>query len=218
MDDKVIEMSKTTRSIDEVDAVRERILDCAFNILAKSGYEYLSMSKIGSRMKMTAANLYNYFGNKDELLIAIHKKAHVMLYDKLRTAIKKADSPLRRYKKLTYAFVDFGTENIHLYDIMFNRPIRQHRDYIGTPQEQLSAEEYHSSLRVLTLTVKTIAECRKANPNLATIDPKLLAVQCFSALHGVISLYNSGVLSEITDDADRVLKEFTENVFRFVAG
>ena len=211
-------MPKATRSIEEVDAVREKILDCAFDILSARGYDSLSMAKIGSRMEMTAANLYNYFGNKDELLIAIHKKAFAMLYDKLRAAIKKAKSPLERYKNLTNAFVDFGIKNIHLYDIMFTRLIRQHSDYIGTPQEQLSADEFRSSLRVLTLTVKVIDECRQSRPNLQPEDPESLAVQCVSALHGVISLYNSGILMQVTDDADGALRKYVQNMMRFITG
>ena len=50
-------MPKTTRSIGEIDAVRERILDCAIKILEKNGYENLSMAKLGSKMNMTAANI-----------------------------------------------------------------------------------------------------------------------------------------------------------------
>ncbi|MBN1380543.1 MAG: TetR/AcrR family transcriptional regulator [Deltaproteobacteria bacterium] len=94
-------MPKMTRSTAEVDAVREQILNCAFDILAKHGYESLSMSKIGHKMKMTAANLYNYYGNKDELLIAIHKKAYGMLYDKMKTAVDAADTPEERYQQMT---------------------------------------------------------------------------------------------------------------------
>lgn len=71
-------MPKVTRGIQQVDAVREQILDCAFKILVKNGSESLSLAKIGSKMKMTAANLYNYYANKDELLIAIlEKQRHV---------------------------------------------------------------------------------------------------------------------------------------------
>ena len=209
-------MSKTTRSMDEIEAVRNKILDCVFNLLAESGYENLSMSKIGSRMNMTAANLYNYFGNKDELLIAVHKKAHLMLYERLKEAVAEADAPWRCFQNLARAFVNFGTANIHLYDLMFNRLIRQHRDYIGTPQERLSADEYHSSLRVLELTVEVIAQYRNTVPHAASIDPGDVAVQCFSALHGMISLKNSGVLAGITDDPERMLSEFTEKVICFV--
>ena len=211
-------MPKTTRSVAEVDAVRERILECAFDIAAKHGFEALSMGRIGARMKMTAANLYNYVGNKDELLIAIHKKAYSMLYDKLRKAAKKAKTPVQRYEGLMYAFVDFGIENAHLYDIMFNRPIRQHSDYIGTPQEQLSTDEFRSSLRSLRLAIKVISQCREATSHKEPADPKFLAIQCAGALHGVISLHNSGVLAQITDDVDAVLDKYVRDIMCFVTG
>ncbi len=146
-------MPKVTRSVEEVDVIREKILDCAFKILVKNGYESLSMAKIGSKMKMTAANLYNYYSNKDELLIAIQKKAYAMLYDKLSYAVKMSATPLEKYKNLTYAFVSFGTQNINIYDIIFNRPIRQYSDYADTSQESMSRNEFRSSLQVLFLSI-----------------------------------------------------------------
>src|SRR4030065_1667859 len=134
-------MPKMTRSVEEVDAVREKILNFAFSILEKNEKDSLSMSKIGTKMKMTAANLYNYYASKDELLIAIHKKAYARLYDKISYAVEMGDTPLEKYNNMAYAFVDFGIKNVNLYDVMFNRPIRQYSDYIGTPQEALSYDE-----------------------------------------------------------------------------
>jgi AcrR family transcriptional regulator len=209
-------MPKVTRSVEVVDAVREQILVCAFEILKKNGYENLSMSKIGHKMNMTAANLYNYYANKDELLIAIHKMAYAMLYDKSRAAVKLAKTPLKRYRNLTYAFVEFATGNINIYDIMFNRPIKQYSDYIGTPQEKLSYDEYHSSLRLLKISVKIIREYRETRPDLKPADPKSLAIHCMSALHGIISLHNSGVLKQIVDDPETTMKTIIDNTMRLV--
>ena len=155
-------MPKVTRSVEEVDVIREKILDCAFKILVKNGYESLSMAKIGSKMKMTAANLYNYYSNKDELLIAIQKKAYAMLYDKLSYAVKMSATPLEKYKNLTYAFVSFGTQNINIYDIIFNRPIRQYSDYVDTSQESMSRNEFRSSRQVLLLSIQVIREYRES--------------------------------------------------------
>jgi len=209
-------MPKVTRSADEVGDVCERILNVAFDILAQHGYESLSMSKIGQKMKMTAANLYNYYANKDELLIAIHKKAFEILYDKLLRAVDSADTPLDRCKSLIYAYVEFGVNNINLYDIMFNRRIKQYSDYIGTPQEKISYDEYHSSLRALYLTIDVIRDYRNSRQDLKSADPKDLAIQNVSALHGIISLYNSGSLATIDDDPENTLKTFIENTIRSV--
>jgi AcrR family transcriptional regulator len=211
-------MPKVTRSVQEVDAVREQILECAFDILARHGYESLSMSKIGQKMKMTAANLYNYYANKDELLIAIHKKAYGMLYDQMKAAVAETGTPAERYEKLTHAFVEFATKNIHVYDVMFNRPIKQYSDYVGTPQEKMSYDEFHSSLRVLRLTVDVIREYRKTRKDLNAADPKALAVQCMSGLHGIISLHNSGVLKQIAKDPEAAFKNVIENTMKGILG
>ena len=211
-------MPKVTRTVEQVDAVRDRILDGTFKILVKNGYENLSMAKIGSKMKMTAANLYNYYANKDELLIAVHKKAFTMLYDKISYAVGKAETPLDRYKSMTRAYVDFAVSNINIYDIMLNRPLRQYSDYIGTPQEEMSSDEFRSSLKVFFLAVKVIREYRESRKDLPPADPKLLALQCISALHGVISLRNSGMFSQVADDPEGDFEKLVENAMRAVMG
>lgn len=211
-------MPKKTRSTAEVDAVREMILACALEILVKHGYEGLSMAKVGARMKMTAANLYNYYANKDELLIAIHKKAYAMLYDQLCAAVTKARTPQTRYRKMTEAFVAFGTQNINIYDIMFNRRVRQHSDYIGTAQEALSDDEFRSSLRVRAFAEKVIQELRDTNGAGDPAETKFLAIQATSMLHGIISLYNSGVLAQISADPEATLAQIVENAMRTITG
>ncbi len=211
-------MPKMTRSVEEVDAVREKILNFAFSILEKNGYESLSMSKIGTKMKMTAANLYNYYASKDELLIAIHKKAYAKLYDKISYAVEMGDTPLEKYSNMAYAFVDFGIKNVNIYDVMFSRPIRQYSDYIGTPQEALSYDEFRSSLKVFFLAIKVIREYRESRLDLEKVDPKILAIQSISALHGIISLHNSRVLYQIADDPDDDFKKIVESALRCVSG
>ena len=209
-------MPKITRSVEEVDAVRERILDCALKILVKNGYESLSMAKLGSKMNMTAANIYNYYANKDELLIAIHKKTYAMLYNKMSNAVETADTPLQRFWNMTNSFVEFGTSNINIYDVMFNRPIKQYSDYIGTPLEELSSDEFRNSLRALAFAVKVIQDYIETRPDLNPADAKLLTIQNISALHGIISLHNSGVLHQIVDDPESVLKNIVNTIMRSI--
>jgi AcrR family transcriptional regulator len=211
-------MPKATRSIEEIAEVRERILDSALDILAKNGYENLSMGRLGSRMNMTAANLYNYFGNKDEVLIAIHKKTFEMLHGMIRTAVKGVETPLERIKALAYAFVEFGTNNVNIYDIMFNRPIRQYSDYIGTPQEALAFDEYNNSLKTLAYAVMIFRDYAETRPDLATVDPKLLTIRHLSALHGIISLHNSRILFEMDDNPADVLKAVIDDVIETITG
>lgn len=208
-------MPRATRTAVEVREVREKILDCAFDILARHGYERLSLSKIGKKMQMTAANLYNYYGNKDELLIAIHKKAFGMLYDNLRTSVNQENTPGGRFKGLVHAFVDFGINNAHVYDIMFNRRVKQYNDYIGTPQEEISRDEYISSLRVLDLALNVFQDYRKIRPELKGADANNMVIQGMGALHGIISLYNSGILATIAGNPEQTVKSFVDDTVEF---
>lgn len=211
-------MPKITRSVEEVDAVRERILDCALKILVKNGYESLSMAKLGSKMNMTAANIYNYYASKDELLIAIHKKTFAMLYDKMSNAVEAADTPLQRFWNMTNAFVEFGTSNINIYDVMFNRPIKQYSDYVGTPLEELSTDEFRNSIKTLAFADKVIRNYIETREDLNPDDAKSLTIQSISALHGIISLHNSGVLRQIADDQEIVLKNIVSSIMRSITG
>jgi AcrR family transcriptional regulator len=211
-------MPKATRSIEEIAEVRERILDGALDILAKNGFDSLSMGRLGSRMNMTAANLYNYFGNKDELLIAIHKKTFEMLHAALRSAVKNAETPFDRLKALVYAFVKFGTDNVNIYDIMFNRPIRQYSDYIGTPQEALARDEYNNSIKALAFAVMVFRDYAETRSDLRVIDPKLLTIRHLSALHGIISLHNSRILFEMDEKPDVILNTVIDKVIESIAG
>ena len=211
-------MPKITRSVEEVDAVREQILDCALKILVKNGYENLSMAKLGSKMNMTAANIYNYYASKDELLIAIHKKTYAMLLTKMRNAVEAADTPLQRFWNMINAFVEFGTHNINIYDVMFNRPIKQFIDYIGTPLEEVSSDEFHSSLQALDFAVGIIRDYLETRPDINSDDAKFLTIQNISAMHGIISLHNSRVLDQIVDDPELVLKTVINNMMRSITG
>ena len=197
---------------------KEQIILAAIECFGTQGYYSVTISQLAKYAGISKGLLYNYYASKDELLIAIHKKAFIMLYDKINYDVEMTDTPLDRCKKMAYAFVEFGTNNINIYDIMFNRPIRQHSDYIGTPQEEISFDEFRSSLKGLFYAIKIIKEYRETRPNLNPVDPKFLAIQSISALHGIISLQNSGILYQISDDPDITLKTIIDNAMSCVTG
>ena len=62
-------MPKTTRAAEEVIGIKDRILETALQHLIEDGFEHFSMRKLAARLGMTAANIYNYFTNKDEIYL-----------------------------------------------------------------------------------------------------------------------------------------------------
>ncbi|HON79560.1 MAG TPA: TetR/AcrR family transcriptional regulator [Spirochaetota bacterium] len=206
-------MPKATRSTDEVEKVKEDIIECALEILSTEGYENLSMSKIGAMMDMTAANLYNYYKNKNELLIAIHKKTFSMLLSTIADYTGPESSPSARVKSLIRGFVEFGINNIHVYDLMFSRPIPQYTDYIGTPEEELALDEYRSSLKALDFAVGIITDYIDTTPKLTGNDPRYMTIKLITELHGVISLYNSRILHEMDQESGEFFTKIVDDIF-----
>jgi AcrR family transcriptional regulator len=62
-------MPKAPRKPEEVEAERQRILAEALSIIAESGYEGLTMRRLGQRLGVAAKTIYNYFESKDEVYL-----------------------------------------------------------------------------------------------------------------------------------------------------
>lgn len=63
-------LSKRQRKSTEESAVRERILEAAFEAFMKSGYAAASTLEIASRARVSKRELYSLVGNKQQILIA----------------------------------------------------------------------------------------------------------------------------------------------------
>jgi hypothetical protein len=93
---------------------------------------------------------------------------------------------------------------------MFNRPVRQYRDYIGTPQETMSYDELQSSQNVLSFALKTIQEYLKTRQDKQTLNLITIANCSIMILHGIISMSNSGTLPYMIRDFGKSLKTFID--------
>lgn len=63
-------MPKKPRSEQEVQKVREEILDKTLELINEVGYENFTMRKLANKLNMTATPIYQYYKNKDELYLA----------------------------------------------------------------------------------------------------------------------------------------------------
>ena len=73
------------------DDTRTHILDCAEARFRTFGYGKSTMAEIAGDAHMSAANLYRYFDNKQELGVACAKRCMDELFVALRTIVRKGD-------------------------------------------------------------------------------------------------------------------------------
>jgi AcrR family transcriptional regulator len=190
----------------EVEEIKKKILDTAFEIVYKEGFSNLSMRKIASKLKMTAANIYNYYSNKDELNIEMRRYGYLILYDNMIKAYERAQSIEERASLMIHEFVSFGIKNPNYYELMFNMPTPKYSDYVGTPMEELATREFTSSMRVFELAQKTTKEfVESAEIKLIDLDRAIIIILSF--MHGIITLYNSRLLKNINAHPEKMVEE-----------
>ncbi len=74
-------------------AIRESILESATKVFAKTGFYKAKAVEIARRANIAVGTIYNYFKNKDDILISIFNERIGELNRSLRTAIQQTDDP-----------------------------------------------------------------------------------------------------------------------------
>ncbi|MBI5593933.1 MAG: TetR/AcrR family transcriptional regulator [Deltaproteobacteria bacterium] len=208
--------------MDEVAIIekKEKILDIAAEIIMEEGYQSLSMRKIGSKIGMTAANIYNYFSNKDELNIAIRTRAGKILFDVLEKAHQNGGNIAEKIRFMFEAYIRFGMLQTNYYSIMFDMPTPKYADYVGTPLEILAREEKESSEKSLEFLDRCIGELKDEGYRLPE-NKDLFLIMMWSQLHGLISLYNNRLISELNNTPEKIVEQVTglayEIMFSFIS-
>ncbi len=77
---------------------RPRILDAAIEVFAERGFYRARIADIAERAKVAEGTIYNYFHNKDEVLITIFEEKMMELISGLRAELVGVDDPLQQVR------------------------------------------------------------------------------------------------------------------------
>lgn len=211
-------MPKASRSQDEVQQIRDRILDEAVYLITEKGFNNLSMRAIAARVGMTAANIYNYYQNKDELYLDIQTRGFERLYGELKQALEENPDPRPGLLAVMRAYLSFGMSFPSLYEIMFILNTPKYADYRDTSLEPIAFVEKQTAMKTAHLLVDAL---NGIGPELSLLGPGdafSRMTQVWTALHGIISLYNSRVLQEVEDDTPAFIDGCLETYSRLIIG
>ena len=205
-------MPKPPMKADEKMAVKEQILEHAVQIMFREGFDGLSMRKLAAVMDMTAANIYNYFKNKDEIYLGIQKQGFELL-NSLFAQVSGLEIPaVEKFRRMARVYVSFGLENVAYYEVMFNRHGPKYSDYKDTPLEPLALAEKMAGLQVFAEAEPVVRELMAHNTEL---DEKRIwrsLVHAWLLLHGYVALYNSRTLQEVDDCSAEILEEIIHSL------
>lgn len=205
-------MPKAARSQEDIDLIRERILDAALTIISEHGFKFFSMRKLASMLGMSATTIYHYYSNKDELYLMILTKGFELLYNDLLQAFNTCDNTADRLRAMVRAYVSFGFNKAHYYNIMFTSDAPKYKDYIGTDIEPVAYSEKQTALQLVDIAAEAIKDLDRINPGSNPDDARYSAIKLWSFLHGIIALSNSRVLREVADNPTSVIERIVEDI------
>lgn len=207
-------MPKAARSQEDIELIREKILDAALTIISEHGFKFFSMRKLAARLSMSATTIYNYYSNKDEIYLLMLTKGFDMLYTQLLEIYNSYENPLDKLREMIKSYVSFGIKNANYYNIMFTSDAPKYRDYIGTDIEPVAYFEKQTALQLVDLASKGMKELARTNPDIAPKDAQYSAIKLWSFLHGIIALSNSRVLREVDENPDHIIERIVEDVIQ----
>lgn len=98
---------------------RINILDAALNIAQVEGWQAVSMRKIADQIEYTAPIIYEYFANKEGILLELTKKGYLILTKNIRAARNRNENPEDKMDAMWLAYWDFAFEHPEFYRLMY---------------------------------------------------------------------------------------------------
>jgi len=98
---------------------RINILDAALDIVKEEGWQSLSMRKIADRIEYTAPIIYEYYPNKEGILLELTRRGYQILCQDINKVISTETDPTRRLEAMWIAYWDFAFANKEFYQLMY---------------------------------------------------------------------------------------------------
>lgn len=183
---------------------RANILDAALQIVKEEGWQALSMRKIADKIEYTAPIIYEYFLNKEGILLELTRKGYIILSGDIRAARDRHHTPESQLEAMWIAYWDFAFQYKEFYQLMYGVDMNCCELKKSMPEAELSDDLMYDVIEKL-ITVENRVEdfiCRKY-------------YTFWSIIHGLISinLVNKGRNAEMNQ---RILKDAIRGIIKYI--
>jgi AcrR family transcriptional regulator len=132
---------------------RERILDRAFLLAGRDGFDGLTIGALADELKMSKSGLFAHFGSKEELQIAVLDLASSLFTERVMIEAFKAPRGLPRLRRVFENWLAWHADPRMPGGCIFTQAHAELDDVQGRPREVL-AESERAFQEALAKTVK----------------------------------------------------------------
>ncbi|MET0467932.1 MAG: TetR/AcrR family transcriptional regulator [Aeromicrobium sp.] len=188
----------------EASAVRARLLEGAARILDEEGPSALSTRRLATEAGTSTMAVYTHFGSMGAVVDAVATEGFRRLIDRV-DAVEKTDDPAADLLAAAVAYRENALENPHLYAVMFGAVSVR-----GLGGQGPDAAVAYAAFRQLVTVVERAMDAGRLRRD----DPKSVAAQWWSALHGYMMLELAGMDQVVRDPEHHVLWQLMGNLLQ----
>lgn len=184
-------MPRSPRNKEEVDKVRDLILDNALEIINSEGYDSLTMRRLGDSLGFSAKTIYNYYCSKEEIYLRVLTRGFEKINAIADKSLNGITDPIEKLRVMCNVYLQFGIENVNYYNIMFTWDVPKFTNYMNTPLEVVAREEKDTAMHYAVLSEKAISAILKSKGRDSADEVAFHLIRMWSGLHGFVSMHNS---------------------------
>lgn len=159
------------------DDTRQGILAAALQIVKQDGWAALSMRKIADVIEYTAPIIYEYFPNKEGILLELTRQGYILLGERVKAARDSQTNNEDQLEAMWLAYWDFAFEETEYYQLMYGVQVNCCELYKKMPEAEYTTDLFYDAIEKL-LIKQPVAE-----------DTSCLKYYTFwSLIHGLVSL------------------------------
>jgi TetR/AcrR family fatty acid metabolism transcriptional regulator len=111
-------------------ARKDRIMEAALHVFADKGFQNATIAEVSKEAGVSEATIYEYFGTKEDLLIAIPEKISNDTYEEMRRHLPYIKGVEGRLRAMLRGYIELYQSNPHysalvLLQLMSNKRFRQ---------------------------------------------------------------------------------------------
>jgi len=162
--------------------LRDQILAAAAAIIARDGFDALTMRKIADAIEYSPATLYLHFASRDEIALELVRNGFEALVRHMMPAAAETD-PLARVYAIGRAYLEFAQAEPQTYRLIFMEDER----FASPIMLQLKNDASNpgdTAIDFLVTTVRELLERGIFRP----LPAEMIAALLWSSLHGIAAL------------------------------
>ena len=194
---------------------RNQIIDAAETVIVREGFRQATMDEIAEEAELSKGTLYLYFSQKAALYLAINKKGLQKLNEDCISVMQQDQTGIELVRSLGETFVKYTTEHPEYIKalIYYESLIDEEQiEDVGLAQD---CEEIGRKL--LIYLTRAIQIGMQDGSIVNEMQPKLLAVQIWGSMRGMMQLYQARsqrhvqkILNDFELDIKTMIRQFLD--------